>query len=179
MQKQSATYVVQLLKALVTFITIFSCTKTLKNRTNVISVVKPSFQAVLSKVSKFGIFLFESLPLIAYFLLLVHHYYNHEEHPGRFQCTVCGKNFKAKQGLQVCESKHHAFPVYLCCWFSYSFIWIRIRANCATNARIVTSALGDSRLVESMNYVIKKPMNQTSSAVLSVANYSKQDKHSK
>ena len=111
-----------------------------------------------------------------------HHYYNHEEHPGRFQCTVCGKNFKAKQGLQVqapliiLQIKSVLFIIIS----SFgSFIWILIPTSCGMNAHTVISASEDSRPAESTNYVIEKPTNQTNLTVLYAGNCSKRDKHLK
>lgn len=100
MPKLFATSVELPSKAPATFITIYYSIKMSRNRINVISVAKAFSQAVPSKVCEYSCF--EVLcELKINICFVVHHYYNHEEHPGRFQCTICGKNFKAKQGLQV------------------------------------------------------------------------------
>jgi len=52
--------------------------------------------------------------MIQLVIVTVHHYYNHEEHPGRFQCTICSKTFKAKQGLQFHMDSHSNELRYEC-----------------------------------------------------------------
>ena len=55
-----------------------------------------------NRVAKVSIF---KVLFISISIETVHHYYNHEESTGRFQCNVCSKSFKAKQGLQASASR--------------------------------------------------------------------------
>ena len=139
--KLSVTSVVLHLRALVIFITTYYFIKMLRNLINVTSAAKPFFPVVLSKVCE--CFIFNSHSRLRLLYISVHKYYNHEEHPGRFQCTVCGKNFKAKQGLQVwkplenfIENKSISFGGAVSYGFSFERVEIRVRLLSQTLQRI-------------------------------------------
>ena len=129
------------LRALVIFITTYYFIKMLRNLINVTSAAKPFFPVVLLKVCE--CFIFNSHTRLRLLYISVHKYYNHEEHPGRFQCTVCGKNFKAKQGLQVwkplenfIENKSISFGGAVSYGFSFERVEIRVRLLSQTLQRI-------------------------------------------